>query len=76
MANRRLPLPPWLIALDFVAVAALAAGGLRLFMPELGLLQGLDERVAWALIATGLVALAVFWVVFVRVLRERRAGRG
>ena len=68
-------MPLWLIALDDTAVIMPAAGGLRLFIPELDFLHVLDEPTARGLVALGLAALALFQVFLLRRLRERGAGK-
>jgi hypothetical protein len=76
MSPRPLRIPPWLLLLDIVAVLLLAAGALRLFVPDLEWVAELPEQFAWICIAAGLACLALFWVFFLRLLRERRAARG
>jgi hypothetical protein len=76
MASRPLRIPPWLLLLDIIAVLLLAAGAVRLFVPDLEWVAGLPESFAWVCIAAGLACLALFWLFFLRLLRERRAARG
>jgi hypothetical protein len=73
MAREGLALPAWVIGVEVLALLALTAGGVRLYMPEFELVSAIDEPVAWALVGIGLAGLAVFWIFFVRLLRDRRA---
>ncbi len=75
MKGPGLAIPPWLLALDFLAVLLLAGGIVRLYVPDLAPLNALPEAFAWAFITLGLATLALFWVFFIRDLRERRAAR-
>jgi zinc transporter ZupT len=68
-------LPAWLWVLDFVAVALIAVGVVRLFVPGIGLLDGLSETAAWACVAIGAAVLVLFWVALLRLLRARQAAR-
>ena len=75
MKGQGFAMPSWLLALDLLAVLLLAAGGIRLYVPDLAPLNALPESFAWTFVALGLASLVVFWVFFMRNLRERRAAR-
>ena len=64
--------PLALVPLNFLAVILSAAGGLRLLVPGVEILQRLPESAAWASLALGLACLAVFWAVLIRHLRLQR----
>jgi len=67
--------PPWLLALDLLAVLLLAAGIVRLYVPDLAPLNALPEAFAWAFVTLGLATLALFWVFLIGNLRGRRAAK-
>ena len=74
MVQPRPSLPAWLIALDVLAVVLLAGGIARIADPAIPMLSDLPEAAAYAAIAVGGICLGLFWMVFLRFLKARRAG--